>query len=81
MRDRIAAEGLSAGGRNEAGLSHSTIAASLPGRAADSQCASGEDGDPFGIGPAPFGLRAALAVLALPMLMLILTALAVMLGG
>lgn len=80
MGNRIAGQALPAT-RRRAGLLQSTMTAILPGRGALSDSASGEGDDHSGGGPATFGAGAALAVLAVPMLVLIVTALAVVLGG
>lgn len=81
MRGMNAGRGLSDATRCRVGLLQPTMLGILPGRDASCERASGEGNDPYGIGPAHFGLRAAVAVLALPTLMLVLTALAVVFGG
>ncbi len=80
MRDWIAGQALPAT-RRRVGLLQSTMTAILPGRGAQGDSASGEGDDHSVVGPATFGTGAALAVLALPMLVLIVTALVVVLGG
>ena len=80
MRDWIAGNALP-GTRRRVGLLQSTMTAILPGRGALSDSAGGEGDNHSGVGPATFGTGAALAVLALPMLVLIVTALAVVFGG
>lgn len=80
MGNRIAGHALP-GTRRRVGLLQSTMTAILPGRGALSERTSGEGDDHSVNGPATFGTGAALAVLAVPMLVLIVTALAVVLGG
>lgn len=80
MRDWIAGNAFPATCRR-AGLLQSIMLGSLPGRGALSDSASGEGDDHSGDGAATFGTRAALAALALPMLVLIVTALVVVFGG
>lgn len=80
MRDWIAGHALP-GTRRRVGLLQSTMTAILPGRGAPFEGAGGEGDDHSVAGPATFGTRAAVSVLAVPMLVLVVTAIAVVFGG
>ncbi|TWA70734.1 hypothetical protein FBZ84_102284 [Azospirillum baldaniorum] len=80
MGNRIAGHALP-GTRRRVGLLQSTMTAILPGRGAPFEGAGGEGDDHSVGGHATFGTPAALAVLGLPLLVLIVTALVVVFGG